>query len=174
MNTRASLLVLSLAPLLLVASPTRASDPDGSRLRPPHPAGERIVGVWLTQAEVRPCGSSAPFQMIRNTLLFNSGGTWVDMPRFPPGGAAIPTGHYERSHGLGTWSYQRNTGRYSADVRFDQFLDGVYTGYTRIHRDLQMSHDGDLIAGPVRATGYAPDDTVLVELCGTGVSTRDL
>lgn len=174
MNVHATLLALAFAPLCLAAVPAQAADAGALRNHPAHPAASRIVGVWLTQAEVRPCGSSVPFQQIRNTLLFNDGGTWIDMPRFPPGGAAIPTGHYERSHGLGTWSYNRRTGRYVADVRFDQFLDGVYTGYTRIHRDLQMSHDGERIAGPVRATGYSPDDTIVLELCGTAVSTRDL
>lgn len=42
-----------------------------------------------------------------------------------------------------------------------------------IHRQLLMSEEGQQISGSVRATGYAPDGTVITELCG-GVTSVPL
>lgn len=165
MNARIVLLSLALSPLALATTAATAGPP-----------ANRIVGIYLTEAEVRPCGSNLPFEQVRNTLMFNAGGTWVDSPRFPAGGADIgdPPVNYQRSQGLGTWSYDHKTGKYLARVRFDQFVDGVYTGYTRIRREILMSHDGKRLAGPVRATGYSADGQMVLELCGWAVSKRDL
>ena len=89
-------------------------------------AANRIVGLWSTEAEVKPCGTDIPPSPIRNTLLFQAGGTIVENPLFPSGGiegaAGVP-GVYQRSQALGTWSYNPKTGRYWIHLQFDNFID---------------------------------------------------
>lgn len=128
----------------------------------------RIVGAYGSKAMVRPCGSAGPDSPALNTMIFNQGGTVVASPRFPPQGAD----NYSRTNDLGTWSYHPRTNHYSVKLRFDNFVSGSFTGSSVVERDLQMSADGNSVSGPVHVTTYAPDGSVVVELCGTATSTR--
>lgn len=128
----------------------------------------RIVGAYGSKAMVRPCGSAGPDNPALNTMIFNQGGTVVASPRFPPQGAD----GYSRTNDLGTWSYHPRTNHYSVKLRFDNFVSGSFTGSSVVERDLQMSADGNSVSGPVHVTTYAPDGSIVVELCGTATSTR--
>lgn len=128
----------------------------------------RIVGAYESKAMVRPCGSAGPDNPALNTIIFNQGGTVVARPRFPPQGA----GGYSRTNDLGTWSYHPRTNRYSVKLRYDNFTNGSFTGASVVERDLQMSADGNSVYGSVHVTTYAPDGSVVVEVCGTATSTR--
>jgi hypothetical protein len=128
----------------------------------------RIVGAYESRAMVRPCGSPGPDETVKNTIIFNQGGTVVASPRFPPQGAD----NYSRTNDLGTWSYYPRTNRYSAKLRYDNFTNGSFTGSSVVERDLQMSVDGNSVSGPVHVTTYAPDGSVAAEVCGTATSTR--
>ncbi|KGQ20598.1 hypothetical protein LF41_1135 [Lysobacter dokdonensis DS-58] len=122
-----------------------------------------IVGLWRTQAAVGPCGSGQTPIQIRNTLQFHAGGTLVES--VPPG---IP-----RVEGLGTWKYNPDTRQWRLHLLFDWWLpDGSYDGYSTVDRKLLMSNDGKRIAGPVRSVRYAANGSVIAELCGHAVSTR--
>jgi hypothetical protein len=120
----------------------------------------RIVGLWSTAAMVGPC-DGAPVIPVTNTLLFHAGGTLNE--NIPPTS--------DRNPGMGTWSYKGNDG-WRLRLRFDRFSDGVPTGFTIVDRALSMSADGRELTGPVRATFYATDGSVVQELCGEGTSTR--
>lgn len=128
----------------------------------------RIVGAYESLAMVRGCGSPGPDQTVKNTIIFNEGGTVVAIPRFPPQGAD----GYSRTNDLGTWSYHPRTNHYSVKLRYDNFTDGAFTGSSVVERDLQMSADGNSVSGPVHVTNYAPDGSVAGEVCGTATSTR--
>lgn len=128
----------------------------------------RIVGAYQSKAMVRPCGSAGPDTPALNTIIFNQGGTVVAIPRFPPQGA----NNYSRTNDLGTWSYNPRTNRYSVRLRYDNFVGGAFTGSSVVERDLQMSLDGNSVSGPVHVTTYAPDGSVVIEVCGTATSTR--
>jgi hypothetical protein len=128
----------------------------------------RIVGAYGSKAMVRPCGSAGPDTPALNTIIFNQGGTVVASPRFPPQGAD----NYSRTNDLGTWAYNPRTNHYSVKLRYDNFMDGAFTGPSVVERDLQMSIDGNSVYGPVHVTTYAPDGSVVVEICGTATSTR--
>lgn len=128
----------------------------------------RIVGAYESLAMVRPCGSPGPDQTVKNTIIFNAGGTVVAIPRFPPQGAD----GYSRTNDLGTWSYHPRTNHYSVKLRYDNFTDGSFTGSSVVERDLQMRADGNSVSGPVHVTTYAPDGSVVVEVCGSATSTR--
>ncbi len=139
----------------------------------PAPAN-RIVGLWSTAGSVGPCAAT-PFIPIVNTLLFQAGGTVVENPRFPPGGVpnvfGVP-GINQRGPGLGTWFYHPASERYFVHLQFDWFVDGVYHGYMTIDREMVLSDDGNLGAGPVLAVRYAADGSTLVQLCGAAQSER--
>ena len=45
----------------------------------------RVVGLWSGDGTVGPCGGPA-VAPIRNTVVFNAGGTMVENAIFPPGG----------------------------------------------------------------------------------------
>lgn len=156
---------------LTVTVPADAADPTTSgALGVP---ANRIVGLWSTQGAVGPCGSNTFPIQVRNTLLFQAGGTVVEAPQFPPQGIQIPgVGLSQRGVALGTWSYDPVTQRYSAHFQFDTFLDNVYSGYATVDREMQLSNDGQQVAGPVLSTRYASNGSVISELCGTSVSTR--
>jgi hypothetical protein len=158
---------LALLPLMVtVAIPATAGDEWDSRVN-------RIVGLWATEGLVGPC-SGTPVQPIRNTLLIHAGGTIVEMPRIAPNGipnaAGIP-GIYQRGQALGTWTYDRSTRRYFIHLRFDNYVDGVYHGYSTVDREMELSNRGAVASGPVRATRYFADGTVLNEVCGQATST---
>lgn len=141
----------------------------------PVPANH-VLGLWETDIHVSPqaCSKGAPPPPLfgRNTLVFNAGGTLVENPRVSPAG--VPGAPQLRSIGLGDWSYNVRTHRYSALVRFDLYssTDGTWIGYMDVERTILLSNDRRTAAGPVVATRYAPDGSVVLRLCGHGISRR--
>lgn len=134
----------------------------------------RIVGLWSTEGVVGPCDGVAATP-IRNTLLFHAGGTVVESPRFPPGGApnvgGIP-GLYQRGQALGTWSYNARTRTYFLHLQFDNYVDNAYHGYSIVNREIVLDKEGVLASGPVRSARFAQDGKLLSEVCGKAVSAR--
>jgi hypothetical protein len=135
-------------------------------------SANRIVGLWSTQAEVRPCGTDFPPMKVANTLLIHAGGTIVENPRYPPGGAPNAAGHYERTQALGTWHYNRKSGRYWIHLRFDNFIDGVYDGYSTVDREARFRKKGMEFTGPVSASRFDAEGNLIGQLCGSAVSSR--
>lgn len=133
----------------------------------PTPAN-RVTGVWTTSATVKPCSNpAAPAMPIRNTLLFNAGGTVLENPGTLPnvvGGS--------RTIALGTWSYNPATRLYTLFLRFDHYTNGVYGGYQTVDRTFVLSNGGNTAAGPVVTTRYDTNDNQTAQLCGEAVSTR--
>jgi len=127
----------------------------------------RIVGLWSTAAMVGPCGGPQPVQ-IQNTLLFHAGGTVVENPRFPPAGAA----GYQRNQALGTWTYDVASKTYSLHLQFDNFVNGVYEGYSTVDREIELSQDGTAASGPVSVNRYLGNGTLIFAVCGSATSTR--
>lgn len=171
MNIKTSLLTIA----ILAAVSTTASAAGPSHDTAWGFLANRIAGVYTTQAQVRPCGSSFPFSPAANTLTFNAGGTVTENARFPPDGIpnvyGVP-GINKRSFGLGKWSYNYLTHKYSMTLRFDWFVNNAYNGYQMVEREILLSNDGRQAAGPVHTTRYALDGSIVADLCGTAVSTR--
>jgi hypothetical protein len=165
MNTRLHLSLIAVLALGSTAAQAQQSPARTGALAVP---ANRIVGLWTTEAAVSPCGSPLPSPQRINTLLFHAGGTLNENSLFPPGG----DGTLQRSTGLGTWSYNPQTGRYAMHLRFDRYANGVYVGYAMVDRSLTLSGNGQQAAGPVDATFNAIDGSVIVHLCGSAVSTR--
>lgn len=166
MNAKTALIVAMLA--LSTAAGAAAALP---AIEPQTTSGwfaNRIVGAYESEAHVKVCGTPGQGDTVKNTMIFNQGGTVVASPRFPPQGAD----NYSRTNDLGTWSYHPRTNRYSVKLRYDNFVNGSFTGSSVVERDLQMSIDGNSVSGPVHVTTYAPDGSVVVEVCGTATSTR--
>jgi hypothetical protein len=161
---------LALMAIFTVGSASAGDDHDGGG------GGNRILGLWETQAMVGSCDplSTAPKMPIRNTLLFHAGGTVVENPRNAPSGtpnvAGIP-GIYQRNQALGTWTYDRWTRRYFIHLRFDNFVDGTWHGYSIVDREIVLSNRGMLASGPVRSTRFYANGTLLNELCGEATGT---
>lgn len=159
MNARTTMLV----PALLTAALTAQVIPaDPARTGALGVPANDIVGLWSTQATVSGCATGVPVIQVRNTLLFHSGGTVTE--NFEPTS--------QRNLGLGRWSYDPATGRYTMQLGFDRFAAGVFVGHSTVERQLVMSADGLQMSGPVRATAYAVDGSVILELCGNAVSER--
>lgn len=152
MHARITTLVLSLLAFAMTTHAMQSSWKNGALPTP----GNRIVGLGSTQGSVSGCSTGVPVIQVRNNLLFQAGGTVIE-------GIAPTTA---RTGGMGVWSYDAATGWYTMHLRFDRFADDVYIGFSMIHRQLLMSEEGQQISGSVRATGYAPDGTVITELCG--------
>jgi hypothetical protein len=164
---------LSLLAALTIASATaNAQQNSPARTGGLSVPANKLVGLWDTQPSVGPCGSAPPAAVGHTTLLFNAGGTWIENPRFPPDGVVVNGSVQKRSGGLGIWSYNPLTARYTAHMQFDWYADGVYSGYQTVDRTIQLSGDGKLAAGPVRSTRHAADGSVLMELCGSAVGNR--
>ncbi len=129
----------------------------------PNTPANKIVGIWRTQAAVGPCGSGQYPIQIRNTLQFHAGGTMLES--VPPNPVRV--------EGLGTWKYNADTRQYRMHLLFDWYLpDGTYDGHQTVDRLFLMSNDGKRVAGPVHAVRFAADGSVMGELCGHAVSTR--
>ncbi len=127
----------------------------------------RIVGLWETIANVRPCNTTIPLREIRNTLLFNAGGTVIENPRTLPKVAGAG-----RSFAIGTWNYDPDTRRYGGMLRFDNYSDGVYAGYQTVDRDIVLNAAASIASGTVVSTAYDANGNQLIQLCGTATSTR--
>ena len=126
-----------------------------------------IVGLWEAVATVRPCNiPTAPARDVRNNLLFHAGGTVTENP----GGLPSVVGA-SRSFGLGTWRYDEGSGRYTGILRFDTYVNGVYSGYTTIDRNIAME-GANTAAGPVVVTAYDAGGNQLIQLCGTASQHR--
>ena len=163
MNTKTALIIAMLA-VSTAAGAAHAVEPQTT-------SGwfaNRIVGAYQSEAHVKVCGTPGQGETVQNTIIFNQGGTVVAVPRGAPQG----TDGYSRTNDLGTWSYHPRTNHYSVKLRYDNFVDGAFTGSSVVERDLQMSADGNSVSGPVHVTTYAPDGSVVVEVCGTATSTR--
>ena len=162
LNPIANPLMLVLA---LASSPAIAGGPTttGALATP----ANRIVGLWGVEATVRPCSNPAAApRVVRNTLLFHAGGTVTENP----GGLPSVVGP-SRSFGIGTWDYDPESARYGGMLRFDSYLNGVYSGYQTVDRDLGLQGD-DAGAGAVVVTAYNASGVELVQLCGTFVQSR--
>lgn len=137
---------------------------------------DRIVGLWDSQGLVGPCvEGAAPTNTVRATFLFHEGGTVVETTRFAPSGApnvlGIP-GIYTRTQGLGTWTYDRHSRKYFIHLRFDNYVDGVYNGYSTIDREIVLSQRGMLATGPVTSSRFFPDGSrPTFTLCGQATAT---
>lgn len=140
-----------------------------------HLRGNSLVGLWSSQGEVRPCGTTLPPSITRNTILFHAGGTLTEIARFPldgvPGVYGVP-GNNKRGTGLGTWDYNPRTHEYLVSLQFDWYVDGMYHGYQTVERSIHLDGSGDQGEGPVTTTRYGIDGSVIAESCGTAVSTR--
>lgn len=173
MKTHNALLAFVLSPLCLAAMPAGAVDllHHGA----PNVPANRIVGLWTTQAAVRPCGSNLPLSPARNTIVFNAGGTVLANLDSPltgyPDLAGIP-GSHQRGPDVGTWSYNPLTRQYTLKLRFDWHVDGLYHGYSIVDRSILLSNDGKQGSGPVRVTRYTADGAIIVAFCGDALSTR--
>lgn len=155
----------ALLALAIAAAPALASGPASTGALPTK--ANRIVGLWGVEATVRPCSNPAAApRVVRNTLLFHAGGTVTENP----GGLPTVVG-VGRSFGLGTWAYDPESGRYGGMLRFDSYLNGVYSGYQTVDRDLGLQGD-DAGAGAVVVTAFNASGVELVQLCGTFVQTR--
>ncbi len=141
-----------------------------------HGHGDRLAGLWTTDIYVSPAactpGGPPPPLSGHNTIVFNVGGTLVENPRVTPTG--VPGQPQLRTFGLGKWKYDSRTGQYRAVVRFDWYAsgDGAYLGYQVVDRTMLLSNDRKTAFGPVTSTRYAPNGSVVVKVCGKGVSRR--
>ena len=154
------------AAILTVATPALAQSGPANTGAIAVPAN-RIVGLWEAVASVRPCNiPTAPARDVRNNLLFHAGGTVTENP----GGLPSVTGP-SRSFGLGTWRYDPESNRYTGSLRFDNYLNGAYSGYTTIDRDTVLQ-GADTAVGPVVVSVHDANGNQLVQLCGTAVQHR--
>ena len=154
------------AAILTVAIPALAQSGPANTGAIAVPAN-RIVGLWQAVATVRPCNvPGAPARDVRNNLLFHAGGTVTENP----GGLPSVAGP-SRSFGLGTWRYDPDTNRYTGSLRFDTYLNGVYSGYTTIDRDIALG-GADTAVGPVVVTVHDASGNQLIQLCGTANQRR--
>lgn len=170
---RFALAPLVLATCLLPATPAAASDPFSTGSLPV-PAN-RIVGLWSAVVEVGPC-NGAPGNRILATINYHSGGTLSETNAMPisgiPNMQGVP-GNNQRGPGMGTWKFNPRLGKYTLDIRFNWYVNGVYHGYQVIHRDdVLLSADGKTLAGPVHATRYFADGSKYADFCGYETATR--
>lgn len=163
MNLLRTFCILTL--LAAAATPALASDrsPAGTLAMPAH----SLAGLWTGEGYVSACGSPIPTQpTVRTTVTFHAGGTVTELPRMPPPGPNT------RSIGLGSWSYDPASGQHQASFRFDRYVNGVYSGFSVVQRELLLSEDGNEMVGDVRAVSYDANGAVIGEQCGIGVSRR--
>lgn len=156
--------------LLASAVPAHASGPSTTgALGTP---ANRIVGVWSNTSQVGSCDTGALGPVLRQTLMFHAGGTFLDNSRFAPQGIMTPGGVVQRSVGLGTWTYDPVSGEHSLRQQFDFYLNNAYDGYQVIERIMLLSNDLNTISGPVLAIRYNAAGAEMFRQCGVALSTR--
>ena len=163
MNTIRNLGAMALVAVLTLGNASAHDGRDG---------GNRILGLWESDALVGICVNGvpqAPLNPIRNTLLFHAGGTVVENPRGAPSGtpnvAGIP-GIYQRNQALGTWAYDHRTRTYYLHLRFDNFVDGVWDGWSTVDREMVLTQRGMFATGPVTSTRFRANGMVHNVVCG--------
>lgn len=115
------------------------------------PAGKanEIVGTWRVQGLTGPCANPAVRFPIDAIVMFNAGGT---LNMLGPGNPLAS------SPGLGTWSYDPATKRYSKQFRFHWFDNGEYIGYQQIGpMAFDLAPDGQTWTGVVQAERWVYD-----------------
>jgi hypothetical protein len=168
---KASVLSAALALALgLSAGPGAAApDPSGSRGAEfptaqngllPVPAN-RIVGLWRATVTVGPC-AGGPVQTFTGTNLFHAGGTVSDTNTAPVN---------SRGPGMGVWRYLGGD-RYKVRFQFNRYADNLFVGTADVRSDARLRDGGNRLTYETRATQYAADGSVLVELCGSSESHR--
>lgn len=156
--TLAALLVLLSGTLVQAASPATT----GAHATP----ANAIVGTWEAAARVGPCGGALgpPFLA---TTVFHAGGTLTETNAAPLGGIPTPWGPSVRGPAFGTWSYDAQSDRYVAQMRFNWYVGGFYHGYQQIHLDfLELSADHSILAGTFTATRNFVNGNSPVPNCG--------
>ena len=150
--------------LATAITPALAADTRSGAL--PTPANG-LAGLWTGEGYVGSCSAPPPSTpTVRTTLIFHAGGTLTEMPRLPPPGPNT------RSIGLGTWSYDPSTGQHHARFRFDRYINGVYSGFSVVERELLLSDDGNEASGDVRSVNSDANGVEIGAVCGLGVSRR--
>ena len=130
-----------------------------------------IVGLWSTEADVGLC-NAGPTGKVFNTLLFHAGGTVVESPRIPPSGVPdVGGGILQRGQALGTWTFDPTSKTYQIHLRFDNYVNGAYHGFSTVDREISLVGK-DLGVGPVYVTRFTAGGNLIVELCGEALSTR--
>lgn len=131
-----------------------------------------IVGLWNTEANIGICSSGSMNSKVFNTLLFHTGGTVVESPRIPPSGVPdVGGGILQRGQALGTWTFDPASKTYHVHLRFDNYVNGSYHGFSIVDREISL-FGADLAVGPVYVTRFRADGSLMVELCGEAQSTR--
>jgi hypothetical protein len=154
--------ILAALLLLLSASAVQASE-DAKHAPAP---GDRIVGTWEVAARLGPCGGplGPPFLAF---IVFHAGGTLTDTTMAPLAGIPTPFGQSIRGPAFGTWAYDRRSRTYTAQQRFNWFVDGLYDGYQQVHfHRIELLADGSGLAGTLSATRNFIDGRPPVPTCG--------
>jgi hypothetical protein len=175
-NLRALIAIAALAASVAIPIGADAAQPADPAITGALPTrANRIVGLWETRGNLGLCTGGPLFIQVVNTLLFHAGGTVNENAPFPPQGTmnvgGIP-GLYQRNQGHGVWSYDPATDEYAFHIRFDNFVDNVYHGYSTVDRTIVIDGSGVQTFGPVRAARYTASGTLISEFCGEAVSKR--
>lgn len=156
--------------LMLGASLAEASTPATTGASPA--AANRIVGTWTASVRTGPCGGNLgpPFLA---TTVFHAGGTLSETNAAPLAGIPSPWGLSVRGPAFGTWSYDPRSGTYSASMRFNWFVNGVYHGYQQIDwPELVLSLGDSVLSGSFTGERlFASGDPPAVN-CGTVTQVR--
>jgi hypothetical protein len=130
------------------------------------PSANRIVGTWEAAARTGPCGGpfGPPFLAF---TVFHAGGTLTETNMAPLGGIPTPFGQAIRGPAFGTWHYDPSSRTYTAQMRFNWFIDGFYHGYQQINLDrIELSPDDSMQSSNFNATRNFIDGTPPIPNCG--------
>jgi hypothetical protein len=132
----------------------------------------RIVGTWAATVRKGPCGGELgpPFLA---TTVFHAGGTLSETNAAPLGGIPSPWGLSVRGPAFGTWSYDPRSGTYTASMRFNWYVNGLYHGYQQIDwANLVLSLGDSVMSGAFTAERRFVNGTPPVPNCGTVSQVR--
>jgi hypothetical protein len=163
-NFIAILLIILLA---CVAGNAGANTASGG---PPGSPANAIVGTWEFTVQLGPCnGPLNP--AFRAMTVFHMGGTLSESNATPLVGVPSPWGLSQRGPAYGSWRYDPTSGRYTAQMRFYWFVNGVLHGHQLIERQLTVA--GDQMDGTITAERHFVDGTIpTAHLCGIESGVR--
>lgn len=156
--------ILSAMFLLLSAGSATAASP--SLLVDLTPPANRIVGTWEAATRTGPCGGpfGPPFLAF---TVFHAGGTLTETNMAPLDGIPTPFGQAVRGPAFGTWNYDRRTQTYTAQMRFNWFVNGFYHGYHQIYFDqIELAADGSTLSATFNASRHFADGSAPIPNCG--------